>query len=272
MINREATIRWMGYDPDDLAPNSHSKVWAICEQCGKGRWVRKQQYRKRCVGCSRARGQRHTEETKQKMRESKMGEKNPMYGKSPTDEHRQKIGLANKGKHVGADHHMYGKHHTPETLEKMGRKGDEHPNWKGGQLKKICKWCGEEFDVARCVADITFFCKRSCWASWASKNRCGENNPAWKGGISFGRYCPKFNDAFKEQIREKFGRVCFLCPTTEEENDEKLSVHHVRYNKDSLCDDSEQVFVPLCRSCHAKTNYNREYWEDLILKNLGTMS
>jgi len=32
MINREATIRWKGYDPDDLAPNSHLKVWAVCER------------------------------------------------------------------------------------------------------------------------------------------------------------------------------------------------------------------------------------------------
>ena len=272
MINREATIRWKGYDPDDLAPNSHSKVWAVCERCDRGRWVRKQQYRKLCFSCSRARGWKHTEESKQKIRDSKTGENNPMHGKPQTDEHKAKISAANKGKHVGKDHHMYGKHHTPETIKKMTKYGAEASNWKGGPVKKICKWCGGEFDVAKYVADITFFCKRSCWAKWASKNRRGEDNPAWRGGVSFIPYCPKFNNAFKESIREKFGRVCFLCPTTEEENNQKLSVHHVRYNKDSLCDESEQVFVPLCRRCHSKTNYNREYWEDLIIQKMDVAS
>lgn len=35
MINREATVRWKGYDPADLKPQSHKRVWAICETYGK---------------------------------------------------------------------------------------------------------------------------------------------------------------------------------------------------------------------------------------------
>jgi predicted DNA-binding protein YlxM (UPF0122 family) len=99
----------------------------------------------------------------------------------------------------------------------------------------------------------------------------GEKNHSWRGGISFEPYCPKFNEAFKESIREKFDRVCFLCPTTEEENSRKLSVHHVNYNKDCLCDDSECEFVPLCTSCHQKTNFNRDYWEETIMEKLEVM-
>lgn len=95
-----------------------------------------------------------------------------------------------------------------------------------------------------------------------------EKNPAWKGGISFEPYCPKFNEAFKESIREKFGRVCFLCPTTEEENGRKLAVHHVSYNKDCLCDDSDCEFVPLCLECHGNSNHDREYWEAVIMEKL----
>lgn len=96
----------------------------------------------------------------------------------------------------------------------------------------------------------------------------GENSHLWKGGVSFEPYCHKFNKRFKESIREKFGRVCFLCPTTEEENGRKLNVHHVNYNKDCLCDDSECEFVPLCDSCHSKTNHNQDYWESYIMAAL----
>ena len=102
-----------------------------------------------------------------------------------------------------------------------------------------------------------------------SESHYGEKNSNWKNGASFEPYCPKFNEAFKESIREMFGRVCFLCPTTEEENSRKLSVHHVNYNKDCLCDDCDCEFVPLCMRCHAKTNSNHDYWENLIMEKLN---
>lgn len=96
--------------------------------------------------------------------------------------------------------------------------------------------------------------------------RTGENSSNWQGGISFGEYCNKFNNEFKEMIRDLFGRRCFLCGITEEEYSRKFDVHHVNYDKDCLCNSSCE-FVPLCRSCHGKTygKYVKRYWEDLIM-------
>lgn len=91
----------------------------------------------------------------------------------------------------------------------------------------------------------------------------------WDGFISFGKYCPKFNKAFKESIREKFGRKCFGCDKTEEENGRKLSVHHVNYDKNCGCDGNYCEFVPLCNKCHPMTNGNREMWERLIMNVLS---
>ena len=54
MINREATIRWKGYDPDNLKPQSNKRVWANCDKCGKGRWVIKGDYADLCDACSRS--------------------------------------------------------------------------------------------------------------------------------------------------------------------------------------------------------------------------
>jgi hypothetical protein len=99
--------------------------------------------------------------------------------------------------------------------------------------------------------------------------RSGENNPNWRDGISFEPYCVKFNNGFKEYIRAKFGYKCFLCPTTQEENGQTLSVHHVNYNKNCGCDgDKTCNFVPLCVSCHSKTNFDRAYWQKRIADKL----
>jgi Mor family transcriptional regulator len=114
------------------------------------------------------------------------------------------------------------------------------------------------------------------------KDQNGVKNSGWNGGSSFEPYCPKFNESFKESIRNKFDRKCFICGITEKEMQEdqrrrgkrifKLSVHHVNYNKDCLCDDSDCEFVPLCSHHHVKTNTNREYWESSIMQKLNDLS
>jgi len=143
-------------------------------------------------------------------------------------------------------------------------RSENHPSWKGGMVIKRCEQCGDEYETQRSWADKSRFCSKECMGKWSS----GENCRFWKGGISFEPYCPKFSEKFREGVREKFGRVCFLCPTTEEENGRKLSVHHVSYHKDCLCDDSDCEFVPLCMRCHTKTNFNRDYWEQTIMEKL----
>ena len=90
----------------------------------------------------------------------------------------------------------------------------------------------------------------------------------WKEFISVKPYCEKFNYTFKEKIRNKFDRECFICGKDEENNGMKLDVHHVNYDKDCLCNDKKCEFVPLCRSCHAKTNGDREMWRRMIMNAL----
>lgn len=106
----------------------------------------------------------------------------------------------------------------------------------------------------------------------------GKNNPMygvqltcekhhnWQGGISFEPYCPKFNNELKERIRNEYNRNCFLCG--KKENGRKHSVHHIDYNKNQGCGRYEWKLVPLCTSCHTKTNYNREYWQNIISDKL----
>jgi group I intron endonuclease len=81
-------------------------------------------------------GYTHTEEAKQKisiaLKGKYTGENNPIYGKHLSKEHRQKISEGNKGKQAGEKHPMYGKHHTEEAKQKISavQKGRDNNNAK----------------------------------------------------------------------------------------------------------------------------------------------
>ncbi|MBU1067128.1 helix-turn-helix domain-containing protein, partial [Patescibacteria group bacterium] len=103
--------------------------------------------------------------------------------------------------------------------------------------------------------------------SESKKGRTGENSGGWRGGVSGGKYCYKFNDTFKEAVRERDDYTCQLCGF--EQNGRKLDIHHIHYDKPNCWPD----VVALCRSCNSKVNSNRDYWEkffedDLIMRGL----
>ena len=91
----------------------------------------------------------------------------------------------------------------------------------------------------------------------------GKTNGNWHGGLSFKKYCFKFNNEFKRCVRESFDFRCYLCGVTEYKR--KHSVHHIDYNRNSICKGKSWAFVPLCISCHMKTNTDRWYWFNLLI-------
>lgn len=110
------------------------------------------------------------------------------------------------------------------------------------------------------------------------KIRCntpsGVNSPHYIEGKSYGKYCPKFNAEFRERVRAFFSHKCIECGNPQ--NGEKHSVHHILYNPKACCDESVPMFAPLCRSCHAKTNFKRKEWQyhfaDIIQNYYGGKS
>ena len=98
--------------------------------------------------------------------------------------------------------------------------------------------------------------------------RTGEQCVNWKGGISFEPYCEKFDNNFKNRVREFFNCCCYVCGKNEEDNKRKLDVHHVNYDKMMCCNDVKPLFVPLCRRCHGRTHGDREYWEEFFTVSL----
>lgn len=71
-------------------------------------------------------GYKHSEETKRKISESRMGIKNWNYGKKHSEETKRKIGEAHKGKKRPPYSEEW-KRKISETTKK-----EKNPNWKGG--------------------------------------------------------------------------------------------------------------------------------------------
>lgn len=93
-----------------------------------------------------------------------------------------------------------------------------------------------------------------------------EKNGNWQGGKSFEPYPLGWTNTFKEQIRYRDGYKCQICGCPEVECNRKLDVHHKDYNKMNI---NPKNLISLCKSCHMKTNGNREYWKEYFQTKVG---
>lgn len=86
----------------------------------------------------------------------------------------------------------------------------------------------------------------------------GSNNPNWRGGISNSPYSFDFDDELKELVRQRDKYLCQFCGKSQEENDKKLSVHHIDYDKQNS---NPKNLITLCSSCNSEVNFDREVWK-----------
>lgn len=83
-------------------------------------------------------GKHHDDATKAKMRNSQLGELNHMFGKSLTEEHKQKISNALAGVGVGR---KLSKEHCQKISE--SKTGEKHPMFGKKQTLVTCPHCGK---------------------------------------------------------------------------------------------------------------------------------
>jgi hypothetical protein len=88
--------------------------------------------KERELSAMRSTGKRHSEETKKKLRDMRIGNKNPFYGKHHTSD----AIISMSGKRTGSGNGNYGKP-MPEKTKCLLRSytGDKTSNWKGGYSK-----------------------------------------------------------------------------------------------------------------------------------------
>ena len=92
-----------------------------------------------------------------------------------------------------------------------------------------------------------------------------EKNPNWQGGKSYEHYPEEWKESFRIIIRERDNFICQECGLLQSELKgfhKKLIVHHIDYDKKNL---NPENLITLCRSCHIKTNINREYWTNYFI-------
>lgn len=86
----------------------------------------------------------------------------------------------------------------------------------------------------------------------------GCKNPSWQGGRSFEPYSVDWTLTLKKSIRERDKYTCQMCG-----KEPSLCCHHIDYDKKNC---NPNNLIVLCRTCHNKTNNNRNYWINYFLK------
>lgn len=134
MIDEERTLETFGYTSDEWSPQSHKKVVAICERCGKEKIVEKRAARPLCTSCGKV-GRYFSPDTLRLKSINMTGEKNPMYGRRGSAHPSFGIPLSEETKRKLSEANM-GRKASEETKAKMsarvGRRGKDSNFWKGG--------------------------------------------------------------------------------------------------------------------------------------------
>jgi 5-methylcytosine-specific restriction endonuclease McrA len=183
-------------------------------------------------------------------------------GSKRSNASRKNISESLKGRHLSKETKEkirminIGKKQSPETIEKRVSK------LRGGHMTQENKRKLIEANTGRKMSEET---KRKIimshlgkhhteeWKKRMSERMSKENHPLWLGGISFEPYSVDWTRTLKKAIKERDKYICQIC------SNEGTHVHHIDYNKKNCNPDN---LITLCLSCHAKTNFNREYWID----------
>ena len=94
----------------------------------------------------------------------------------------------------------------------------------------------------------------------------GQDHWNWIEGLER-IYPDDWTDTLKESIRQRDNYICQECGVHQDElkgMHKKLDVHHIDYDKENCHPDN---LISLCKKCHMKTNFNRDYWIEYFNTN-----
>lgn len=170
-------------------------------------------------------------------------------GRKRTEEMRKRMSLAQKERFSHNPSPRKGKHLTEETIKKLRKALKGRSVWNKGLSPKTDERVRRNMEKGL----IRF------WKTHPDY-QTGEKSHFWKGGISFEPYSPDWTRVLRKVIRERDHYICQAC------GKKGLDVHHINYDKKNC---SPENLITLCRKCHAKTSYNRNYWFAYFCYQLG---
>ena len=151
-----------------------------------------------------------------------------------------------------------GKQHTKKTKEKMRKAKLKNPTryWLGKKRPLLqdtfAKWrmTNEVWNKGKKGLQIAW--NKGMSADWLK----GDKNPSWRGGTSFEPYSVDWTKTLKRSIRERDKYTCQTCG-----KEPAIFVHHIDYDKKNC---KPNNLITLCSSCHAMTNFNRDFWKIVL--------
>lgn len=236
----------------------------FCKDCGiqLSKWAYKKPnlYCRKCVRSHL----NYTDEGRLKRKIKALGKNNNFFGRKHNKFSIEKMSIAKTGKHPSNETLVKlslvrtGKKHSEETKKKMSLSAtgrvftEEHR--RNLSNKVITDEQRKNMSIAQRNKNYT--------PSPETRKKMADSHRAekcvfWKGGISKHPYPAGWCKFLKEQIRLRDNHICQFCGKNQGNVKPQLHVHHIDYNKDNL---NFNNLISLCRSCHAKTNTNREYW------------
>ena len=152
-------------------------------------------------------------------------------------------------------------------LHGLNFKGKKHPLFGKKRLDTTLRNKLKGINKPKCIncdKELSDYRAKRC--SHCSK--IGKNNNNFIDGTS-GIYPLKFNNQLKEFIRNRDNYQCQNCSMTEEEHlivvGKVLAVHHIDYDKENC---NEYNLITLCDSCNIRSNYNRNYWQEVYTNKI----